>query len=157
MASIPRISDGQPVTYEFLNILVDAVNKLSNPETGGANQDIEVTGSSYSLNKNDPVAIVVGRFTLEFGALTGRASGSVRAKTIQFDGQFKNTPLVFLSAVDDTADAANTTSYISVVATKVSKTSFTCRGRRTYAGKKAVQEDTITVNFVAIGTAAGAD
>lgn len=156
MASIPRISDGQPVTYEFLNLLVDAVNQLSNPETGGANQDIEVTGSSYSLNKNDPVAIVVGRFTLEFGALTGRG-GSVRAKTIQFDGQFKNTPLVFLSAVDDTADEANTTSYISVVATKVSKTSFTCRGRRTYAGKKAMQEDNITVNFVAIGTAAGAD
>ena len=156
MTNIPPISDGQPVTYEFLNLIVGAVNKLSTPETGEANQDIEVSGSSYSLNKNDPVSIVVGRFTLEFGSLAN-VKTSVASKTLKFDGQFKSAPLVFLSAVDDTAEKLNTTSYVSLMATEVTKSNFICRGRRTLSGKEAREKDTITVNFLAIGPAPGAD
>jgi hypothetical protein len=151
---VPPISDGQPVTYEFLNQVVDAVNKLGKIDSEGSGQDITIKGSGqsvgYSFGAKAAVEIIVGRFSLEFASIAN-VSKSTSQKTIKIGGNFKSPPLIFLSPVDETAEKSATTSYISIVATNVSKTSFTCRARRTIAGKDAQKKDEIIVNFLAIG------
>ena len=153
MTSIPLISDGQPVTYEFLNLLVGAVNKLSKPETGGEDQDITITGgTNYSLPKSSGVSVVIGSFTLNFGSIQN-AKQSTATATAKFSGQFKSAPLVFVTAVDPSSDTNSDISYISLTVTQVSAAQFTCKGRRMVAGKDATNKDKIDVNFIAIGPA----
>lgn len=154
MTNIPPISDGQPVTYEFLNLMVAAVNKLAKSETeGGGQQDIEVTsGTGYTLGKATDVSIVIGQFNLRFGSIAN-AKQSTATSTVKFSGQFKSPPLVFVSAVDPSSDSAADISYISLTVTQVSGTQFTCKGRRMVAGKDAANKDNLKVNFIAIGPA----
>jgi hypothetical protein len=153
MTNIPPISDGQPVTYEFLNLLVAAVNKLSKSETqGGGQQGIEISGKGYSLSKASDVSILIGQFNLKFGSISN-AKQSTSTANVQFGGQFKSPPLVFVSAVDPSSDSAADISYISLTVTQVSGTQFTCKGRRMVAGKDAANKDNLNVNFIAIGPA----
>jgi hypothetical protein len=153
MTNIPPISDGQPVTYEFLNLLVAAVNKMAKSETeGGGQQDIEISGKGYSLSKASDVSILIGQFNLKFGSIAN-AKQSTATSTVQFGGQFKSPPLVFVSAVDPSSDSAADISYISLTVTQVSGTQFTCKGRRMVAGKDASNKDNLNVNFIAIGPA----
>jgi hypothetical protein len=154
MTNIPPISDGQPVTYEFLNLVVAAVNKLAKSETeGGGQQDIEISsGSGYSLSKASDVSIVIGQFNLKFGSIA-KAKQSTATATVKFSGQFKSAPLIFVSAVDPSSDSAADVSYISLTTTQVSATQFTCRGRRMVAGKDAADKDNLKINFIAIGPA----
>jgi hypothetical protein len=149
---VPPISDGQPITYEFLNQVVSAVNKLGKTESGESNQDIEFRGVSYALNKKDSVLVVMGKFSMEFGSLANVSSSTAR-KTIKFNGNFKQPPLVFLSAVDESADKQADTSYVSLIATDISKSAFTCRARRTLSGKSAQKKDELVINFLAVGPA----
>jgi hypothetical protein len=149
---VPPISDGQPITYEFLNQVVSAVNKLGKTESGESNQDVEFRGVGYSLNKRDSILVVVGKFSLSFDSLSDITT-STRKKTLSFNSNFKQPPLVFLSAVDESAEKQDDTSYVSLIATDISKSAFTCRARRTLSGKKAQSGDKLVVNFLAVGPA----
>lgn len=153
MTSIPLISDGQPVTYEFLNLLVGAVNKLSKPDTDGSDQDITITGGTgFSLPKSSGVSVVIGTFTLNFGSIKNAKQSTAKA-TPKFSGEFKDPPLVFVSAVDPSSDTNEDISYLSLTVTQTSATQFTCKARRMVAGKDSTNKDKITVNYIAIGRA----
>lgn len=157
MTNLPPISDGQPVTYEFLNLMVGAINNLSKAANSQGetpkNQDIEVGGVGYPITAQTGVSIVVGKFSLKFGSIQN-AKQSTAQTTVKFSGQFKSDPLVFVTPVDPSADDNADISYVSLVLAKVSKTQFTCKGRRMVAGKDATNKDTLDVNFIAIGPSA---
>lgn len=153
MTNIPLISDGEPVTYQFLNTLVGAVNKLAKPDTDGEIQDITITGQRYSLTKSQPAAILIGTFSLNFGSIKNAKQSTAQAQ-VEFDkAKFKSAPLVFVSAVDPSSDDNSDISYISLTVTSISATQFKCKARRMIAGKDATNKDKIDVNFIAIGQA----
>jgi hypothetical protein len=149
MTNIPPISDGQPLTYETLNLMIAAINKLSKTEAA-ENQVIEVSGGGTNPSTDD-ASIVVGEFTLNFGKISSGKQSTAQA-TVNLGGKFKKIPRIVVTAIDEKSGEKQI-SYVSLIVTGVSRTQFTCKGRRMVAGKDVESGDELKVNFVAIGAA----
>lgn len=148
MTNIPPLSDGQPLTYEYIKLMADAINTLSKSEAA-INQVIEVSGGNISQSTEN-VSILTGRFNLNFGKTTNNKQSTAQA-TVTFGGKFKKNPVVTLSARDPSNDTNKDISHISLVITDLNNTQFTCKAKR-IIGNQTVS-DTIEVNFIAIGPA----
>lgn len=150
MTNIPPISDGQPLTYEYIQLMVDAINNLSKTEAA-TNQVVEVSGGNV-LPSTDNVNIVTGTFTLNFGAVTNAGKQSSARKTVTFGGKFSKRPVLTLTPRDpSTAGENEQTSHISLVIASLSASEFTCRAKRIIGNQ--TEKDEIEVQFIAIGPA----
>lgn len=149
MTNIPPISDGQPLTYETLNLMIAAINKLSKTEAA-ENQGIEVSGGGITASTDD-ANIVVGEFTLKFGSISAGKQSTAQA-AVNLGGKFKKIPRILVTALDEKAGDKQI-SYVSLIVTNVSRTQFTCKGRRMVAGKDVESADELKINYVAIGAA----
>lgn len=152
MTNLNPISDGQPLTYETINLMIGAINSLS-PTEAAVNQVIEVTGGNIARS-TDNVQMFVGEFFLSFGNIKNNKQSNASAQVKFGNRPFTATPYVFVTAVDPSNDAMADMSFISLTLIDITKSSFTCKGRRLWAGNDAVNKDKLKVNFLAIGPVA---
>ena len=149
MARINAISEGQPLTYELINQIINEVNKIKEiPEDFG--QNIEVYGPDLGMSEEDTVKIVSGVYELE-----------VKAKDItkQIDIPFrsgksgtifnKDNVIVTASIVDRVHGKDNGgVQMANLTITNVTKTGFEAKIQILKAVKKNVS---LQVHYIAIG------
>ena len=67
MARINAVSEGQPLTYELINQIINEVNKIKEvPEDFG--QSVEVYGPDLGMSEEDTVKIVTGEYEFSLTA-----------------------------------------------------------------------------------------
>jgi hypothetical protein len=92
---INPISDGQPVTYELLNQIIEQVNKVSVSDTTDVKQIVEVRGRGIAYQENDRAVIAAGKITIAIPK-----TQSIPIQTVTFPVTFTQTPYVTLTIVD---------------------------------------------------------
>lgn len=129
-----ELSDGQPLTYEWLNSLVKEIEALKS----------EVT--FFGLPTGSKVSIVSKTDTNTIGAKS--KADSINKKSVSFGHTFKTAPNVVAVVYDDISS--------TVVINSITTTGFTYTLKtvddKTALGQKT--SNTIKVNYIAIGESA---
>lgn len=141
---INQISDGQPVTYELLNAIINQVNSIVIP-ADDQKQNIIVVGNTIQTAEDDKVVIAVGSREVDIPV-----SGSKDENDIKFPSNtgFKAIPYITTSIVDYKG-AGQGISFANATITSITKESFSVRVRLVSELKKPT---TVRLNYIAIGS-----
>jgi len=153
--NINVISEGQPVTYELINQIINTVNSIKQT-SDEVSQIIEVYGGQRLGRSEDrKIIIQAGDFPLDFGE--GNSPKAARATanvTFPTESIFNTRPYVTL-AVEDVSSSSQggKNSFITTTITDLTTKGFTVRSRRLTSNAN-VEKDRVRVHYIAIGTAA---
>ena len=138
------ISDGQPVTYELLNAIINQVNSIVIP-ADDQKQDIMVVGNTIQTAEDDKVKIAVGSREIDIPV-----SGTKDENDIKFPSNtgFKAIPFITASIIDYKG-AGQGISFANATITSITKESFSVRVRLVSELKKTT---TVRLNYIAIGS-----
>jgi hypothetical protein len=141
---INPISDGEPVTYELLNAIINQVNSIVVPSDDQA-QIVKVYGNTIGRKEDDVVKIAVGSQEVNV-----TATGVVNDIKFNFpDGtNFQSSPYVTTSIIDYKGEGQGI-SIGSLTITSITNQNFTARLKLITDLKKAT---TVRVNYIAIGS-----
>lgn len=141
---INQISDGQPVTYELLNAIINQVNSIVIP-SDDQKQNIIVVGNTIQTAEDDKVVIAVGSREVDIPV-----SGSKDENDIKFPSNtgFKAIPYITTSIIDYKG-AGQGISFANATITSITKESFSVRVRLVSELKKPT---TVRLNYIAIGS-----
>jgi hypothetical protein len=141
---INPISDGEPVTYELLNAIINQVNSIVIPTDEQA-QIIKVYGNTIGRKEDDVVKIAVGSQEVNV-----TATGIVNDIRFNFpDGSnFQAAPYVTASIIDYKNEGQGI-SIGSLTITSITNQNFTARLKLITDLKKAT---TVRVNYIAVGS-----
>lgn len=149
MARINAISEGQPLTYELINQIINEVNKIKElPEDFG--QNVEVYGPDLGMSEEDTVKIVSGVYEFDIKGkdisrdidvpFRSRASGTI------FN---KDNVVVTASIVDrERGKSGAGIQMATLTITNITKTGFEAKVRLIKSLKDTV---TLQVHYIAIG------
>ena len=153
--SINVISEGQPITYELINQIISTVNSVKQT-TEEINQVIEVYGGERLGRAEDrKIIIQAGDFRLNFNEGTSTKAARANAE-VSFPTQsvFSKRPYVTLAVEDGTSSSkGGKNSFITTTVTDLTTKGFTVRARRLTTNAN-VEEDSVRIHYIAIGTAA---
>jgi hypothetical protein len=138
------ISDGQPVTYELLNAIINQVNSIVIP-ADDQKQNIMVVGNTIQTAEDDRVKIAVGSREIDIPV-----SGTKDENDIKFPSNtgFKAIPFITASIIDYKG-AGQGISFANATITSITKESFSVRVRLVSELKKTT---TVRLNYIAIGS-----
>lgn len=141
---INQISDGQPVTYELLNGIINQVNSIVIP-ADDQKQNIIVVGNTIQTAEDDKVVIAVGSREVEIPV-----NGTKDENNIKFPSNtgFKAIPYITTSIIDY-KNAGQGISFANATITSITKESFSVRVRLVSELKKPT---TVRLNYIAIGS-----
>jgi hypothetical protein len=149
MGIINDPTPGQPVDVNFLSTMVTAINRLSDDYVTKDKQSrvVKARGSSstFDVTRTSNLSFVGGYMQVTSDAKSG--TKDVISKTFQFNRTFQNPPIVTATPQVDTSGVDKDTSSITVMITKVTKSSVTLSVLFDSKSKKT----TIGVNIIAIG------
>lgn len=94
MARIPTLSDGQPLTYEVINKIIEKLGSIKDP-TQDQSQDILVYNRKINPSSKDKIQIVSAEKGFNF-----TASKIDHTETVQFEKEFSKMPVVVASVID---------------------------------------------------------
>jgi len=142
--TINQISDGQPVTYELLNAIINQVNSIVIPDDD-QKQNIIVVGNTIQTAEDDKVVIAVGSREVDIPV-----SGTKDENDIKFPSNtgFKAIPYITTSIIDYKG-AGQGISFANATITSITKESFSVRVRLVSELKKPT---TVRLNYMAIGS-----
>ena len=142
--TLNQISDGQPVTYELLNAIINQVNSIVIP-ADDQKQDIMVVGNTIQTAEDDKVKIAVGSREIDIPV-----SGTKDENDIKFPSNtgFKAIPFITASIIDYKG-AGQGISFANATITSITKESFSVRVRLVSELKKTT---TVRLNYIAIGS-----
>jgi len=143
---INPISDGEPVTYELLNAIINQVNSLAVP-ADDQRQIIKVYGNTIGRKEDDVVKIALGALDVEVPT-----TGVVKDIKFNFpDGtNFKSTPYVTASIIDfKGGESGQGISIGSLTIKSISSQNFTARLKLITDLNKAT---TVRINYIAVGS-----
>jgi len=142
--TINPISDGQPVTYELLNAIINQVNSIVIP-ADDQKQNIMVVGNTIQTAEDDKVKIAVGSREIDIPV-----SGTKDENDIKFPSNtgFKAIPFITTSIIDYKG-AGQGISFANATITSITKESFSVRVRLVSELKKPT---TVRLNYIAIGS-----
>ena len=142
--TLNQISDGQPVTYELLNAIINQVNSIVIP-ADDQKQDIMVVGNTIQTADDDKVKIAVGSREIDVPV-----SGTKDEPDIKFPSNtgFKNIPFIITSIIDYRG-AGQGISFANATITSITKESFSVRVRLVSELKRST---TVRLNYIAIGS-----
>lgn len=92
---INQISDGQPITYELLNQIIEQVNKVSTSDLNDVKQIVEVIGSGIKRTEDARAIIAAGSITVVIPK-----TSNIPIQTIKFSEIFAANPYVSVTIVD---------------------------------------------------------
>jgi hypothetical protein len=141
---ISPISDGQPITYELLNAIINQVNSIVIP-ADDQKQNIMVVGNTIQTAEDDKVKIAVGSREIDIPV-----SGTKDENDIKFPSNtgFKAIPFITASIIDYKG-AGQGISFANATITSITKESFSVRVRLVSELKKTT---TVRLNYIAIGS-----
>lgn len=145
MARIPPIYEGQPITYETLNLIIQEVNKIKNlPEDFG--QDIVVYGNKVGIGRSegDDVKIAVGTATVQV-----KQNDITKNVTLPFDSVFSKPPVVVATIVDTQNGKNNAIQMATITIINITNNNAEARIQLLKAEKK--NQVDLEVNYIAIG------
>ena len=143
------ITDGEPLTYDLINLMITRINTLSNQiNTLNAGQNVRILGnvSGQNLGAQDNITILCGSQILDI-----TANQSTYQFPIAFGSVFNTAPHVVANIADirgsgEAAGVAPPNANVSLGL--VTKINFVCRVDII----KAVAKNTkVKVNYIAIG------
>lgn len=153
--NINVISEGQPVTYELINQIINTVNSVKQT-TDEVSQVIEVYGGQRLGRSEDrKIIIQAGDFALNFNEGTGRRATRATAE-VSFPTQsvFSVRPYVTLAVEDTTSSAqGGRDSFITTTVSDLTTKGFRVRARRLVTNANT-EQDIVRIHYIAIGTAA---
>lgn len=146
MARVNPISDGQPLTYELLNQIINAVNDIKVEQRDIRKSIIDVIANNIKGDDDEIVKVRLGTLELEF--IKGEA-GARKSVTWGSRVTFTEKPFVAISVEDPTEK--NIVLPVPVLF-NVTKEGFSVRAKRLTAGvQDGVSADTLLVHYIAIG------
>ena len=150
---VAKLSDKQPITFEWLNSLVDAINDLKGDITDVSEsiRPIVFAGDAIASNNNSKVKVVADQHQI---ASAGGANGKDNiVTTVTFPSNFKDNSVVVVATADFlTSDKVPYRASVSVGS--VTDKQFSCRvsivDDKINFNKKTAA---IVINYIAIGNA----
>lgn len=105
MAAVQKLSSSQPLTYEWLNSLADAINKVTLSNEDDSNVKFVGDTSSTSSISGEDILVQTGSITLDYNA---KQAGSTKVqKNITFPASFLNKEVVVLAMITSVAKEQN--------------------------------------------------
>lgn len=150
MARVNPISDGQPLTYELLNQIINAVNDIKIEQEDVKRSIIDVLAPTIKGADDEIIKIRCGTLELDF------SKGEAGAKTSVTWGDkvnFSEKPYILVTLEDPTVSAKEHLLPVSVLY-NVTKNGFSIRAKRVTANPNTTSADQIIVNYMAIGPSA---
>ena len=141
MADINLINEGEPVTYELLNKIINKVNKFSDTDNDSSNaQVIKVSG--IPSTEDNMVKVAVGSRKVNV------LKAEEKEVTIDFPENFKTNPFVVANIID-VLPKQQGISFGAVTITEITKQNFTAKIKLFTEEKKNAS---ININYIALGT-----
>lgn len=147
MARIPTLSDGQPLTYEIINKIIEKLGSIKDP-VDDQSQDIFVWGPDISPTAKDSARIISGQRDFTLKANDPAPNVTVQFKTRKGMGGkvFTKVPIVVATVVDPKKGGTADMATISIVETTTTEVTFNVRVLK--ASKSNIS---LTINYIAIG------
>ena len=92
---INQVSDGQPITYELLNQIIEQVNKVSVVDEPDIKQIVTVKGVGIDESEGSRTVIAVGQITVNIPR-----TSDIPQVPINFPVSFTRNPYISLTIVD---------------------------------------------------------
>lgn len=149
MARINAISEGQPLTYELINQIINEINKVKEiPDDFG--QNIEMYGPDLGMSEQDTVKVATGVYEFNIKAKDIVKDIEVPFRSRKTGTIFNKGNVVVTATVVDTATgkAGGGTQMATLTITGVTKTGFKARVQILKSVEKNV---TMKINYIAIG------
>lgn len=152
MARVNAISEGQPLTYDLINEIINQVNQVKElPDDFG--QSVEVYGPDIGMSDQDTVKIVTGSEDFAFGVNDSSKSIEIKFKPQKNKNGVifsKNQVIVVASVVDTEINkAGGGIQMANLTITSITKSGFEATVQILKADSK--KKLNMTVNYIAIG------
>ena len=151
---VAKLSDGQPITFEWLNTIVSEINSLksdlaANTKADRANRLRPITYAGDAINSAGKIKVIADQHTL--GTVGRTVRGSFNAE-VKFPGNgFKDASVIVVATVD-MAKTKTSAEQAAVSVANVTKTGFYCTvvpiDSESFVNKQAV-----IINYIAVGDA----
>jgi len=143
MARVPALNDGQPLTYELINKIIEKIGSIKEPREDQS-QNIEILGPRIGRTEEDKVKIVVGTHAFN---LSGNAVNQNEKITFK-NSPFSKVPFVVASIIDIDGKKNPDANMPTVVITGVDQAFFEAKVFVLKAKKKNVP---LQISYMAIG------
>lgn len=150
MARINAISEGQPLTYDLINEIINQVNEVKEiPDDFG--DAVEVYGPDLGKSQQDSVSIVTGSYKFNIGKNEISKDVEIKFNTKKNNGKIfnKDSVIVTASVVDVEIGKNNGGIQMATLTiTKITKTGFNARVQIL---KESDSQTTLKIHYIAIG------
>jgi hypothetical protein len=149
MARINAVSEGQPLTYELINQIINEVNKIKEvPEDFG--QSVEVYGPDLGMSEEDTVKIVTGEYEFSLTAKDLTRNLNIPFRSGKSGTIFNKDNVIVTASVVDTAHGKKQggVQMATLTITDVTKTNFEARIQ---VLKSVNDKVDLKVHYIAIG------
>ena len=149
MARINAVSEGQPLTYELINQIINEVNKIKEiPEDFG--QNVEVYGPNLGMSEEDTVKIVTGEYEFELKSKNLDANLDIPFRSGKSGTIFNKDNVIVTASIVDTAHGkkGGGIQMANLTITNVTKTQFEARVQVLKSINRNVP---LKIHYIAIG------
>lgn len=150
MARIPTLSDGQPLTYELINKIIEKLGSIKEPSEDQS-QNVEIFGPSIGQTSKDTVRIFCGTkpITMTANSVSQNFDVSFNQSGNKEGTIFSKTPIIVATIVDTQKnDGVDMAAYTIL---EQSPKDFKIKVQMIKKRDKAV---TLSLNYIAIGAGA---
>lgn len=142
--AVAKLQDSQPLTYEWLNSLVSAINAIT--PSGSSNAAVPDRITVNGVNSKD-VVIDVG-----YKSLAAKVGEDNTSGTITFSKEFSSAPHVVAMINNHSAEASSPDLAIIAIG-KVSKKGFDCKVKLVADKAEFTKTNkSVSISYIAIGS-----
>lgn len=139
---VPILSDGTPLTFEWLNSVANAINALEVDNKNNSN----VLVSGYI--KDDNVQVVTGRF--EVNVSSTKKGVQLRRENIKFPVTFKDSEVVVVAMVTHSVSTSTKPNPAAISVDGIAKDKFNVT-IQVFDADNNIKNEKFEVKYIAIG------
>jgi hypothetical protein len=150
---VAKLSDGQPITFEWLNSLVAEINDLrsdlsANTRADRANRLRPITYAGDAINRAGKIKVIADQHVVG----DARKSKAAFNAVVKFPGNGFKDASVIVVATSDTPKSKESAEKLVVSVANITKNGFTCTVTP-IDGETLTAGNPVIINYIAVGDA----